>query len=67
MAKFAPGTSTYTAPHQSDSCGGKEHIDVYRTDEKGHYTKEHSTDSSDIKAGGFLSAAMSLFRGGRDD
>lgn len=67
MGKFVPGTSTYTGPHSSKSCGGKEHVDIFRTDEKGHTTKDHSTDAGDIKTGGLLSSAMNLFRGGGRD
>jgi len=59
-----PNTSTYSNPHQSDSCGGEEHVDVVRTDHNGHYNKEHSTDRRDIDAGRNLSEAMREHRRG---
>lgn len=62
MSKFHPGTSTYTAPHTSRSCGGDRHVDIYRTDEKGYHQKTHSTDPRDIRAGENLSKAMREYR-----
>ncbi len=59
--------SVYTGSHESESCGGETHVDIYRYDEDGHYEKEHSTDPSDIAAGDNLADAMHDYRNSDED
>jgi len=55
MGKHAPNSCEYSHPHQSESAGGKTHVDVYHYGSDGKLDKsatmKHSTDKGDVSYG----------------